>query len=48
MIENGYIKEIKIETFNEGDVLLMPDDDSVYIIINGKVIMREHSTESPI
>lgn len=26
----------------------MPDDDSVYIMINGKVILREHKTEDPI
>jgi len=48
MIEKGYVKDMKIETFNERDVLLMPDDDSVYVVINGKIIMREHSTEDPI
>jgi hypothetical protein len=48
MVEKGYIKDMKIETFNERDVLLMPDDDSVYVVINGKVIMREHSTDDPI
>jgi hypothetical protein len=48
MKAGGYFKDMKRITFKEKEILLMPEKDLVYILINGKVIMREHNTKEPI
>ena len=45
MIAGGYFKDMKLVTHKERDILLMPEKDLVYILINGKVVMREHNTK---
>jgi hypothetical protein len=48
LIAGGYFKDMKVVTYKEKDILLMPEKDQVYVLINGKVIMREHNTKEPI
>ena len=39
---------MKIVSKKIKEILLMPEDDSVYILINGKVILRKHNTADPL
>jgi hypothetical protein len=48
LLSENYFNDMKMAIFKEKDVFAMDDDDYVYVLINGKVTMREHSTIDPV
>jgi len=48
LVGKGYMQHLQRETYKNKEILLMPEDDSVYILINGKIILREHNTANPL
>lgn len=45
IIEKGYLKKFEFITQSQGTPLLLPEDDDIYILMNGKIWLREHNTK---
>lgn len=43
-----HFAQLKFEEKTKDDLVLIPSDESIYVILNGKVILREHSLDSPL
>ena len=48
LISEKYFNDMHLTVFKEKEIFAMDDDQYVYVLINGKVTMREHNTVDPI
>ena len=46
-LERDYIPKMTFEQKNKKEVLVLPNDKTVYIVLNGKVVLREHKMGNP-
>ena len=46
--EKKYMPGITFEEKKKGDLVMLPSDKHVYIVLNGKIVLREHKMEDPL
>ena len=44
---NFYVNKIKILEYKKGDLVCIPPEKQVMVILNGKVVLREHELDNP-
>ena len=46
-LEKEYIPQMVFEEKTKDDIIVLPDDRTVYIVLNGKAVLREHKIGNP-
>ena len=48
VLEKKYLPKITFETKEKGQQVMLRSDNEVYIVLNGKVVLREHKMHDPL
>ena len=47
-LKTKYLPHMTFEEKKKGDLVILPSDEQVYIVLNGKVVLREHKLNDPL
>jgi len=47
-LEKKYLPNVKYEEKKKGELVMLPSANEVYIVLNGKVVLREHKILDPL